>query len=198
MDPRSQRPAGASSGVPARNVNNVQQQRMAQPQFQAQSQQFQPPQQRSLLDRLNLSKKMAGGIITGALVVVGLFAGFNWYNGSANGLIARDRYQAVFLSNGQVYFGKLTLVNDQYVKLSDIYYLEVGQNLQQTAETTEKKEGEAAVAGAQTDPRLIKLGQEIHGPEDEMILNKDQVLFWENLKQDGTLSKTIKEYVDKE
>ncbi|PLS81523.1 hypothetical protein CYG49_01865, partial [Candidatus Saccharibacteria bacterium] len=132
------------------------------------------------------------------LILALSFAGYSWYSGSTgNGLIARDRYQAVFLSNGQVYFGKLTLVDDQYVKLQDIYYLELSQNLQQATTTTEKKEGEGAVAGAQSDPRLIKLGQEIHGPEDEMVLNKDQVLFWENLKQDGTLSKSIKDYMNK-
>src|SRR5690349_15379852 len=34
-------------------------------------------------------------------------------------------YQAVFLTNGQVYFGKLTHVGEQYATLEDIYYLQV-------------------------------------------------------------------------
>src|SRR4051812_40306484 len=36
-------------------------------------------------------------------------------------------YQAVFLTNGQVYFGKISEVHGDYVGLSDIYYLQVVQ-----------------------------------------------------------------------
>lgn len=46
----------------------------------------------------------------------------------------------------------------------------------------------------QRNVQLIKLGQEVHGPEDEMILSKDQVLFIENLKPDGKVAKTIAEH----
>ena len=42
--------------------------------------------------------------------------------------------------------------------------------------------------------QLIKLGSEIHGPDDEMIINKDQVLFFENLKTDSTVAKSIASY----
>lgn len=42
--------------------------------------------------------------------------------------------------------------------------------------------------------QLIKLGDEIHGPEDEMILSKDQVLFYENLKTDGKVAQSIEKY----
>jgi hypothetical protein len=38
---------------------------------------------------------------------------------------------------------------------------------------------------------LIKLGNEIHGPEDEIIIPKSQLLYFENLKPGGTVSKTI-------
>src|SRR5580704_1073814 len=34
-------------------------------------------------------------------------------------------YSAVFLTNGQVYFGKLSDANKNYVKLTDIFYLQV-------------------------------------------------------------------------
>jgi hypothetical protein len=36
-------------------------------------------------------------------------------------------YQAVFLSNGQVYFGKIENPSSDYVTLKDIYYLQVTQ-----------------------------------------------------------------------
>ncbi len=39
----------------------------------------------------------------------------------------RSEYQAVFLSNGQVYFGKLHNSGYQY-KLTDVYYLQVTED----------------------------------------------------------------------
>ena len=44
-----------------------------------------------------------------------------------------------------------------------------------------------------TDP-LTKLGGEIHGPEDKMIVNRQQVLFIENLKPDSKVVQLIKDH----
>jgi hypothetical protein len=38
---------------------------------------------------------------------------------------------------------------------------------------------------------LTKLGGEIHGPEDLMVINRSQILFVENLKPSGEVSKAI-------
>lgn len=43
---------------------------------------------------------------------------------------------------------------------------------------------------------LAKLGNELHGPEDKMFINSDQLLFWENLKDDGQVAKAISDFVD--
>jgi len=97
-----------------------------------------------------------------------------------------ERYQAVFLSNGQVYFGKVTDVNSQTLVLEDIYYLRVAKNLQAGADI----EGQPT-----TDSfSLIKLGNEIHGPEDKMSINLDHVLFVEDLKADSKVVEAINEY----
>jgi hypothetical protein len=95
------------------------------------------------------------------------------------------QYQAVFLnsSDGQVYFGKLRDVNKDYYSLSDIYYVRV-QTVQPDKNTTQ----------TQQSISLAKLGNEIHGPEDVMYINKDTVMFWENLKEDGQVVKAIREY----
>ncbi len=95
-------------------------------------------------------------------------------------------YQAVFLTNGQVYFGKLSdLGNRDYVTLTDIYYLQVGP--QQGSGTGSSASSTAPQQGVV----LVKLGQELHGPVDEMHISKSQILFYENLKEDGTVVKTI-------
>ncbi|MBI4101229.1 hypothetical protein HY441_02025 [Candidatus Microgenomates bacterium] len=94
-----------------------------------------------------------------------------------------NQYQAVFLSNGQVYFGQLSGLNDKYVVLENIYYLQQDQNQQVQSGDNQNQ---------QTNVSLVKLGNELHGPEDQMFIARDQILFWENLKADGKVSQAIK------
>lgn len=88
-----------------------------------------------------------------------------------------SNYQAVFLVNNQVYFGKLAKANSQYPILKDIYYLQVNQAIQPI------EEGQ----GSSPDISLIKLGGELHGPTDEMKINRDHILLIENLRSDSNL-----------
>jgi hypothetical protein len=100
---------------------------------------------------------------------------------AAAGQVKSSGYEAVFLTNGQVYFGKLSHPGDDYVQLDDIYYLQVGP--QQGSGST-----------ASTSPQsisLVKLGNELHGPVDQMHINRSQILFYEDLKSDGQVVKAI-------
>jgi hypothetical protein len=112
-------------------------------------------------------------------------------NSSVSSHIEGNKYQAVFFTNGQVYFGKLSPLAGGYMKLQDIYYL-------QTKSSTDAGNPQATAEDNSNDVELIKLGNEIHGPEDEMIISKDQVLFFENLKQDSTVSSSIKKSQDQQ
>lgn len=96
--------------------------------------------------------------------------------------IKKDKFQAVFLTNGQVYFGKIASLTQQGVTLTDIYYLQVQQGVQPDAKAADKDQSLS----------LAKLGNELHGPEDKMFINGDQMLFWENLKDDGKVVQAIK------
>lgn len=115
-------------------------------------------------------------LIFGALMMV------KTKGGSSESAIKDGQYQAVFLTNGQVYFGKLSNVDRQYVELSDIYYLQVQQSVQPDEKATDD----------QPQVSLAKLGSELHAPEDVMHISRDQVLFWENLKSDGKVTEAIK------
>ncbi len=114
------------------------------------------------------------------LVVVIVVLAALWYAGVFNNSAAK--YQAVFLSNNQVYFGHLSNLNSNFPTLTDIYYLQVTQVLQPKATT------------AQNQINLVKLGGELHGPEDLMKINKDQILFVEDLKVDSQVVNAIKDY----
>lgn len=132
---------------------------------------------------------VVGGSIAVLLVVAGLVA---WLlmGRSATTAIDSSKYQAVFFTNGQVYFGKLQAFNTEYMKLTDIYYLQS----QQSGTEQGSKNPQQTTTSDQSNVQLIKLGDEIHGPQDEMILSKDQVLFYENLKSDGKVSQSIEKH----
>jgi len=101
--------------------------------------------------------------------------------------IKSKEYQALFLTNGQVYFGKLTRPDDNYVELTDIYYLQTQAAQPSTTSSTTTTSTSQSLS-------LAKLGNELHGPEDAMFVAKDQVLFWENLKDSGKVVQAIKAY----
>ncbi len=88
-------------------------------------------------------------------------------------------YYAVFLSNGQVYFGHLRQKGSSILILRNVYYFRTDTNLS----------NDALKQANETDLRvsLIKLGNEIHEPEDIMFINREQVLFWEQLRSDSAL-----------
>jgi hypothetical protein len=101
--------------------------------------------------------------------------------------VKSKQFQALFLTNGQVYFGNLTNVNGGYVKLTDIFYLQVNGGGSQTTV-------QPSASSTSQQVSLAKLGNELHGPEDVMYVSRDQVLFWENLKDSGKVVQAIKKY----
>jgi hypothetical protein len=120
-------------------------------------------------------------IILAGLFVVSKVTGWNILGLDKSG--ADGEWQAVFLSNGQVYFGQTKTENSETVVLKDIYYLQVTKGLQPAEGNTE-----------QNELSLVKLGNELHGPEDQMRINRDHILFIEDLKPEGKVVRAIQRY----
>ncbi len=115
------------------------------------------------------------------LVAVALYAGLA-SPGAESKQINSKEYQAVFLTNGQVYFGKLTDLNSKYLVLKNVFYIE--NNNPSSTTTTQN-----------SNYTLRKLGTaELHLPEDKMVVNRDTVTFWENLKDTSQVVTKINEY----
>jgi hypothetical protein len=123
-------------------------------------------------------------LIVVSVAVLGWFGWSTLSAATADAAVKGKQYQAVFLTNGQVYFGKVSHTDSSYVKLTDIYYLQVQQQVQPKDQSSSQ----------QPQVSLAKLGGELHGPEDVMYIARQQVLFWENLKDDGKVTKAIKDY----
>lgn len=93
-------------------------------------------------------------------------------------------YQAVFLDNNQIYFGKVSSTASKFINLKDVYYLQVEQGLQPV------KDGDAP----QQNILLVELGRrEIHKPKNEMRINRDHILFIEDLQPDSQIVQGIKQ-----
>jgi hypothetical protein len=105
-----------------------------------------------------------------------------------------DTLQAVFLTNGQVYFGHLEPIGRRTMRLDSVFYLQQ-QSTQpdaSAAESGETLDPSAADSGA-TQFSVIRLGSEIHQPTDQLIINREQILFWENLQADSQVLAAIRQ-----
>ena len=130
-----------------------------------------------------MSKKNLWLIALAVIVVIGgFFYAKSYLIGSCH--IEKGQYQAVFLTNDQVYFGKMKKISWRNLVLENVYYLRVDQQLQASEEEQQSS----------PEISLVKLGSELHGPEDKMIVSYDKILFWENLKDDSRVVEAIRNY----
>lgn len=144
---------------------------------------------------------VVGKLLVVSLIVVSIavtaFVGYAIINSSdevsadPTSLIKEDQYQAVFLNDGrQVYFGKITSLDEEWVTLEDVYYLQIEQQIQPKGKEASK----------QPKITLVKLGNELHGPEDTIVFGRESVMFWENLKTSDSskVVEAIEKYVEQQ
>jgi|ERR1700741_2705786 len=124
-------------------------------------------------------------LITVLVVAVVAFIARGGSNKAESGYVDSKKLQAVFLNGGQVYFGNIKDLNGKFLSMSNIYYLRVNQQVQPNQSTSNS---------SSNDISLVKLGCELHGPTDSMVINREQVIFWENLKDDGQVAKAVAAY----
>ncbi|NMB48770.1 hypothetical protein GYA13_05060 [Candidatus Kuenenbacteria bacterium] len=104
---------------------------------------------------------------------------------SKEGVYSRDKWQAVFLNNNQVFFGHVTGEDNGHLILKDIYYPQKPLTLQQPTEEQPN------------DFTLVKFGKEIYGTEDQMVINKDNILYVADIKEESKIVAAIKKYQEK-
>jgi hypothetical protein len=124
-------------------------------------------------------------LILAVVILWAIFAGNVGY--TEGNQVDKSKYQAVFLNGGATsgsvayttYFGHVSTLNDKYVVLKDVYYL--------TTDSTN--------TNSTANPQLTKLGcQQLHSPYDEMVINRNQVAFWENLQDSGKVVQAIDQF----
>jgi hypothetical protein len=87
--------------------------------------------------------------------------------------VGRAHYQAVFLVNGQTYFGRYYDRLGAYAKIEDVYYLQQVQG---------------ADPNAAPDTKLIRRGKELDAPAPRMLFPKTAILFVEDLSPSSRIA----------
>jgi len=91
--------------------------------------------------------------------------------------LGRGEYQAVFLTNGQTYFGRYYDRFGAYAKIEDVYYLQQTQ----------------ASADQAPDTKLVRRGKELHAPAARMLVPKSAILFVEDLSSSSSIAQFMKQ-----
>ena len=119
-------------------------------------------------------QKLIGGSLAAIAVLLGVLVVQNLHWGAAPNF--RTKYQAVVLTGGQVYYGRLENATGMYPILRDIFYVVTREN-PQTRQVTNV---------------LVRRGKELHGP-DFMMLNRASILFVEPVREDSEIARSIAE-----
>lgn len=130
------------------------------------------------------TKKWLSGsivLIIVLLIAAGLVSVFSRVKIDLNWKKPTPRWYAIFLDNNQAYFGQIVRQTKNFVVLKNVYYLQV----QQSAQEKERAQGPQL--------SLVRLKDEIHGPEDEMKINRNHILFIEQLRADSQIVQKINE-----
>ncbi len=132
--------------------------------------------------------------VIGVVVVIVVIAVIKFWprDNSARLSFGANDFQAVFLSNGQVYFGQVSDLEANYVKLENIYYLRLREPLQTQGKISAENE-----ADAKGEPTLVKFGTELHQPKDVMLINRDHILFIEELDPNSKVATAIADNIKK-
>ena len=105
------------------------------------------------------------------LVILGaIVCGIVRYSGGPD--IDKSSYQAVMMTNGIAYYGKIDSTYGKYITLSDVFYLQ---------------------QSAGNPLALIRFANETQGPQNMIYINKSQVSFLYNLDTTKELYKKIQE-----
>lgn len=113
------------------------------------------------------------------IAVLGYF-GFRYYE---NNRPVTD-YSAVYLDNGDVYFGKIYNSEAKFVILKDVYYFKDSGFIKQNDVTD-------STTGADGGLSLVKMGSEVHAPESDMTILQQHIVFIESLSKTSKVLEAI-------
>lgn len=95
--------------------------------------------------------------------------------------IDTSKYQIVYLVNGQAYFGKLQNTSGDFLVVKSAY---IAQSVEATNIESDDKTANQTT--------LLKVTDQVYGPQDSIAIKSSQVAFWQNLRDDSKVVQAIK------
>jgi hypothetical protein len=109
-------------------------------------------------------------VLSAAVLLVGAAIGCN------SPISSSKKWQAVYLTNSQIYYGHLGDTSTPFCKLSDVYAIQ----LTPSAQGKDKQH-----------PTLVKIGNDLIGSINEIQINRDQIVFIQDLSDESKLVQGI-------
>lgn len=116
------------------------------------------------------------------LVIYVIYLAFNHFTGAESG--KTSGWKAIYLNNGQVYFGHVNKGLGSFVTISDVYYLPI----QKQADLMPGRE----ISDQGTQIVLTKLGSALPNPTNQLRINRNSVVMIEDLRNDSKIVDAIK------
>ncbi len=126
-------------------------------------------------------------IILVFMVIVAFIGISLWQDGTfrniSQSIRFKSSYQAIFLSNGQLYFGKITEITNEYIMMDSPHFLQLAQ-----------EPGEQVEPEVQPEMKLISIKDEFHKPKDFVMIEKSSVIFIEELRDVSQIADAIENF----
>ena len=118
-------------------------------------------------------------ILVGALIVLIVVALLFYKTTDENNYVNTSGYQSVDINvngstGGQIYFGKIVRMNSSFVVMDNVFYLQPGSTSNQYT--------------------LNSLSCTLYNPQDQIVINRSQVAFWENLSSKSQVVSDIQKW----
>ena len=125
--------------------------------------------------RATLARRRRPGLAIVSLAIA--FVLVQWWD-LALPTFGGGKFQAVFLVNGQTYFGRYYDRVGPYTKIEGVYYI------QQVPGSDPDKPPES---------RIVRRGSELHGPLDRVLIPRSAILFIEDLRPDSPVARFMEQ-----
>ena len=118
------------------------------------------------------------------LIIIILLSSLFIYNWQSPRTVPEQKFKAIYLENGEVYYAKIAREDALSVYLDEVYYIQMQEQLVPLDEE-----------GLETEtisvPILLKRGSELHQPVGWMQVNRSKVIAIEEIGGDSEILKEI-------
>lgn len=119
------------------------------------------------------------------VLVLALIAGYAGYAVSKPKAGSTQKFHAVFLNSGQVYFGTIQSEDEQNVVLSNVFYI-------QTVDQQLPPETEGDAPRTVPQQQLVMKGDEPYAPSNTIRINRSQIVVVEDLTEQSQILQQIR------